>query len=348
MYFLNINYSNRSFLDSFHSRIGLLVDNPENPSEDRKKCKLCIIQTGCLSVEKYKNDTLACIDTLGRQCSQQGIPYYMAVSGVPDDLKWLLTNPLCKTNLQVSPNGLDDIEYDVSRICINLDEKQDEKFVNILDFSNIIHDKDGSGSYKLFYGLKKVIEDYDAEVIWMLDGDCVVNIKNTFRLIEQIDINHNFHIGNNVYGLSEFDIKGRMHHGGCGYMITRYTANKIYGHLQGFQERWETNYCDLVNRDFYKRASDVAFAILVSLISCDHLSVTDNVMTSEYNLFSEEYRKHTGNNLIQSNWLSSHHMHSDDIYKLYSVYTGDNTGDTGDNTGDNTELTDCYVSDYKN
>ena len=148
MYWLNINYSNRSFVDTFHSKIGLLVDNPETPLEDRKKCNLCIIQTGCLSVEKYKNDTLACIDTLGRECSQKGIPYYMAVSGVTDDLKWLLSNPLSKTNLQVSSNE----HNDTTHISINLDEKQDETLVHILDFSNIIHDKDGSGSYKLFYG----------------------------------------------------------------------------------------------------------------------------------------------------------------------------------------------------
>ena len=318
MYWLNINYSNRSFVDTFHSKIGLLVDNPETPPEDRKKCKLCIIHTGCLSVEKYKNDTLASIDTLGRECSQKGIPYYMAVSGVPDDLKWLLSNPLSKTNLQVSSNE----HNDTTHISINLDEKQDETLVHILDFSNIIHDKDGSGSYKLFYGLKKVIEDYDAEFIWMLEGDCAVNIENTFKLMEQIDCNHNFHIGNNAYGLLEFGTKGRMHSGGCGYMITRYTANKIYGHLQGFQERWETNYCISPERDCYKRASDIACVILVALLRCDHLSVLDNVMTSEYNLFSEEYRKNTENNLIKSNWLSSHHMHSDDIYKLYSAYTG--------------------------
>ena len=124
-----------------------------------------------------------------------------------------------------------------------------------------------------------------------LDGDCTVNIKNTFKLMEQIDCNHNFHIGNNAYGLLEFGTKGRMHSGGCGYMITRYTANKIYGHLQGLQERWETNYCDLVNRNHYKRASDLCFTIVVALLGCDHLSVLDNVMLSEYNLFSENIEK---------------------------------------------------------
>jgi len=305
MYPLSINHENNIFRSTVHFTLGLTVENPKPPPTDRKLCKLCIVQTGCLSVESYRNDTLACIDTLGRQCSQLGIPYYMCISGIPEDLSWLSSNPLSKTMLKEKSSFVTDIS-----IPIDLNIPQDEKLVNILDFSSIIHDFVYSGPYKLFYGLKKALEDYDPEVIWMLDGDCTINLENALKFILQIDINHNFHIGNSLYAIKEFGNDGRMHEGGCGYMITRALANNLYGHLDGFQERWEKNYCVLYERDRYRNASDISIVFLVALVGGDHLIIDNRYMPSRYNLFNEKYQE--GNR-----WLSSHYMNSEMIYKVY-------------------------------
>ena len=48
----------------------------------------------------------------------------------------------------------------------NQDDNEKKVTLEIESTGYIIHDKDGSGSYKLFYGLKKVIQDYDAEFRW--------------------------------------------------------------------------------------------------------------------------------------------------------------------------------------
>lgn len=150
----------------------------------------------------------------------------------------------------------------------------------ILDDHNFIHLKGVkndylSASYKQYYGLKYIYENYDAEFIIAVGTDTYINIPKTLELLSKFDHNKSLYIGGyndmrivNFQWVEFFDGNG-------GVIITKEFLKTIYPIIKDvdkFMEDW-IYICSLNKNIDLKCGCDVSIACLARDLKATYVKV---------------------------------------------------------------------------
>ena len=148
----------------------------------------------------------------------------------------------------------------------------------ILDDYNFIHLKGVkndylSASYKQYYGLKYIYENYDTEFIIALGTDSYINIPKTLQLLSNFDFNKPLYIGGHGDTRHINDKKIYFHSGNGGFIISKEFLKQIYPSIRDvniFMEKW-FNICK--NYENLICACDVSIAYLANEINAHLINV---------------------------------------------------------------------------
>ena len=133
-----------------------------------------------------------------------------------------------------------------------------------------------SASYKQYYGLKYIYENYDTEFILIIDTDTYINIPKILKLLSNFDYNKSLMIG----GYNDMRIVNfnwvQFFDGGCGIFISKEFLKVIYPMIKDvdkFMENW-IYICSLNKNIDLKNACDVSIACLAKDINADFIQVS--------------------------------------------------------------------------
>lgn len=171
-----------------------------NINTDKIKCKLCILVFGCVTVEKYKNDTDGILQTWGQLCDLNNVPYHIFVGK-------------------------------------NIDEYKDNKHIVSLDDKGVKDDY-LSASYKHYIGMQWLLSKYDPDFMCIVGNDTWVSCENMLKFLNNFLPENPICIGNGKWTSNVYGHNFLMHPGGAGYILSKKALEMIKPYLYKFQDNW--------------------------------------------------------------------------------------------------------------
>lgn len=245
MYFFNILKNNYINHDLFKIFTEETNTKKLSNTKSRIKARLVILIYGCVTIEKYANIVRGICETWGLDCDKHNIPYFIFVGKITEEF-------------------------------------QDNKHVISLEHKGVIDDY-LSATDKHYLGLEWVIENYDADFIY-IGGDVYINTSNLLSLVNQFDPRQPFYIGDGRYRVDILGNNSNIHDGGPGYIITSNLSNKLYPYLSTIKQKW----ISILNKshskemiEWFSPACDVSMTFLCQFLGCVFIKVLDDFL---YNL----------------------------------------------------------------
>lgn len=164
------------------------------------KCKLCILVFGCVTVEKYKNETDGILQTWGKMCDLNNVPYHIFVGK-------------------------------------NIDEYKDNKHIVSLEDKGVKDDY-LSASYKHYIGMQWLLSRYDPDFMCIVGNDTWVSSDNMLKFLNNFLPENPVFIGNGIWTSNIYGHTFVMHPGGAGYVLSKKALEMIKPYLYKFQDNW--------------------------------------------------------------------------------------------------------------
>lgn len=177
-----------------------------------------------------------------------------------------------------------------------------EQYIRIKGVQNDIL----SASYKQYFGMKYICENYNTKFVMCIGTDTYINIKKIDIFLKTFNPNDNLYIG----GHTEVRFVGRQVYyfsGGSGFILSKKCLEKIYPKLHSFMEEW-IQICINHGVQYLIGACDVGIAYLVTspeissyyvdcggllFTSCNHKGMPSNKYTCPELIISCHYMNPT-------------------------------------------------------
>lgn len=184
-------------------------------------------------------------------------------------------------------------EYQNVKILYFLGEKEVLKGPNYIHLPGVGNDY-LSASYKQWYGIKHIYENYRPKFVFILGTDTFVNIPKLLLKMKEYDFTKRLYIGGHGEHRMIKKKKIYYHDGGAGYLLSyaclRYIYNKTKN-VEDYMKKWE-NVCDHSDYPEYewnrgehlKLACDVSIGYLVSKArpKIETIKLDDNFFQCNY------------------------------------------------------------------
>jgi hypothetical protein len=198
------------------------------------------------------------------------------------------------------------------------EEKTDligEQYINLPNVKNDY----SSATYKQFYGLKHIYENYDTKFVMLMGTDTYFNIKKLDLFLKNYDSNENLFIG----GHGDYRKIGEetiyFHSGGAGFIITKKALELIYPKLETFPDEW-IKMCNERHAHFLCDACDCAISYLLQKFNTQIIDIPGLVFTHC------NYQGHPChlNQIIHSDLVSCHNMSLEDFDSFTLILKNNN------------------------
>jgi len=147
-----------------------------------------------------------------------------------------------------------------------------EQFIHIKGVKNDYF----SASYKQWFGLKYVHENYNTKFVMCIGTDTYLNIKKLVCLLNNYDYKKNLYIGGHGCHRLILNTNTYFHSGGPGFILSKGCLIKIYPKIKDVNQfvDWWINICKGTR---LKTACDVAIGYLITLndINSEVIKVKD-------------------------------------------------------------------------
>jgi hypothetical protein len=175
-----------------------------------------------------------------------------------------------------------------------------------------------SASYKQYYGLKYIYENYKPKFVFMAGSDTFVNVPKLLRYLGTLDHTQHLYIGSHGDDrrVGEKDIY--FHSGGAGFVITLPSLSLLYPGLSTAVDRW-IYVCKEKKVGYLTNACDVGIAYLIA--ESHWVAETDFVVVKKEGFFGCGY-KNTNcckGRILASNIITCHNMSPTDFIDLDAI-----------------------------
>jgi hypothetical protein len=138
-----------------------------------------------------------------------------------------------------------------------------------------------SASYKQYYGLKYIYENFKPRFVFMCGSDTFINVPKLLRYLRILNHEEPLYIGGHGdhRKLGEKDIY--FHSGGAGFVLTRPCLEKIYPLVMNAMARW-IEICKETKAGYLANACDVGIAYFIA--------ETDTIVIKKDGFFGCSYK----------------------------------------------------------
>jgi hypothetical protein len=133
-------------------------------------------------------------------------------------------------------------------------------------YNSMIQNDYISASYKQYYGLQHVYENYRTKFVLCCGTDTFINIPKLMRLLDKINPNESLYIGGHGDKRQIGDKTIEFHSGGPGFILTWPCLEQLYPRLPTIMDEWITM-CKQYDVTYLLTASDVGIAYFVQEIA---------------------------------------------------------------------------------
>ena len=191
---------------------------------NKKKCKLCILIFGCAVVPEYKEQIDNILETWGKDCDKNDVPFFVFIGK-------------------------------------NIDEYKKNEHIISLENQNVKDDYN-SAAFKQYIGMQWILSRYDTEFLFIAGSDTYPNSTGLLNLLENFNCDNSEYIGDGVFTCQVFNHKIQMHSGAAGFILSRAALNIIEPYLYQFNDRWQHLITSWYGPDsLYMPACDVSIAL---------------------------------------------------------------------------------------
>jgi len=175
-----------------------------------------------------------------------------------------------------------------------------------------------SASWKQYFGLKYIYENYNSEFIFTCGTDTFININNLLIYLDTLNSNEKLYIGGHgaLRKIGNNDIY--FHSGGAGFILTNPILEELYPNFENLQNSWKI-ICENNNITNLLYACDVSIAYFLMQQSDIKIIKNNNFYGCNYIGIYYNYLSCCTNKIIINSIISCHNMSTEDFENYQKI-----------------------------
>jgi hypothetical protein len=170
-----------------------------------------------------------------------------------------------------------------------------------------------SASYKQYYGLKYIYENYTPKFVFMAGSDTFINVPKLLKYLRILNHEEPLYIGGHGDRRRITDKDTYFHSGGAGFVITVPCLAKLYPGLSTAVDRW-IDICKEQKVGYLSNACDVGISYFIG--------ETDTIVIKKEGFFGCNYKssKCCKSKISPGSMITCHEMRSADFTELDGIF----------------------------